>query len=108
MYCKFEDSAYTKEMPMAAILFFKMKLKIFFRQDTVTMNISWEFEISTYNTFCSGGVTKPFYKSRKTPVVTILFFKMRPKIFPDKILRGVAIFFVRVVTVKSLHTVAAA
>ena len=49
------------------------------------MNISWEFEISTYNNLCSRGPKKLLSESRKRPVAAILFFKMRPKIFPGKI-----------------------
>ena len=38
-------------------MFFKMSPKNIRRQAFVMMNISCKFEISVYNTFCSGGVT---------------------------------------------------
>ena len=69
------------------LVFFQNEAQNIPSQDFVMMNISCEFEISTYNTFCSGGPTKVLAESRKkTPVVAILFFKMRPKIFPGKFL----------------------
>ena len=55
-------------------------------QDFVMMNISGEFDISTYNVLCSRGPTKLLANSQKIPMAAILFFKMRPKIFPGKIL----------------------
>ena len=65
---------------MEAILFYqKLKVKNISSQDFV-MNISYKFEISTCNTLCSRGRTK-LAESRKTPVVAILFSKMRPKRF---------------------------
>ena len=84
-------------------------------QDFLMRNIPCEFEISSYNTLCSRGPPKVFAESRKTPMAAILFFQMRPKIFPGNILwlwiysanlRRLAIifFFVRAVTVKSLYT----
>ena len=67
-------------------LVFQNEEKNIFSQDFVMMNISCEFEISAYNSLCSRGPTKLLAESRKTPVAAILFFKMRPKIFPGKIL----------------------
>ena len=55
-------------------------------QDFVMRNIPCEFEISTYNTLCSGGPPKVLAEVKKMPMAAILFFKMRPKIFPGKML----------------------
>ena len=65
-------------MPVVAILFFKMRPKTFC-QDFVMMNISYEFEISTYNALCSRGPTKLLTESQKTPVAAILFFPNEAK-----------------------------
>ena len=67
-------------------LVFQNEAKNISSQDFVMTNISCEFEISTYNTLCSRGPTKLPTESRKKPVAAILFFKMRPKILPGKIL----------------------
>ena len=48
-------------------------------------NIPCEFKISTLP-FALEGHHKSLLKDEKTPVAAILFFKMRPKIFPGKIL----------------------
>ena len=50
-------------MPVAAILFFKMRAKNISSQDFVMWNIFCEFE-STYNTLCSRGPTKALAESR--------------------------------------------
>ena len=47
-----------KETPVAAILFFLMRSKIFPVKNFVMVNISCDFEISTYNTLCSREPTK--------------------------------------------------
>ena len=46
------------------------------------MNISCEFEISTYNTLCSRGPTKLLSERLKTPMAAILFFKNEAKNIP--------------------------
>ena len=101
---------------MAPILFFQNEAKNNPRQGFIMINISREFEISTYNTLCSRGPTKLLAKSRKKmPVATMLFFKMRPKNIPrqDFMVMNISckcekssynIFFVRAVMVKSLYT----
>ena len=53
-----------KKMPVAAILFFKMRPKNISIQDFVMRNIFCEFVISTYNTLCSRGPTKVLALSR--------------------------------------------
>ena len=68
--------------PMAAFLFFKNEAKNTPRQDFVMMNISCEFETSTYNTFCSRKATKLLVESKKKHLWRLsCFFKLRPKIF---------------------------
>ena len=52
------------------------------RQDFVMMNISCEFDISTYSTFCSRVVTKVLAENQKMPLATILFFQNEAKNIP--------------------------
>ena len=73
-----------KETPVVAILFFKMSPNIS-SQDVVMRNIFCEFEISAYNILGSRGPTILLAESQKTRVAT-MFFIMRPKIFPIKML----------------------
>ena len=81
-------------------------------------NIPCEFEISTYNTLCSGGSTKVLAESRKNARGGHLVFQNEAKNIPrqDFMVINISckfakasynIFFVRAVTVKSLHTAAA-
>ena len=69
-------------MPVVAILFFQNEAKITPNQTFVIMNIFCKFEISTYNSLYSRGPTKLLGEGQKTPMAAILFFKIRPKIFP--------------------------
>ena len=62
-------------------------------QDCVIVNISRESEISTCNTLCFSGPTKLLAETRKTSVVAILFFKMRPKVLPGKIVMNISCKF---------------
>ena len=76
--------------------------------DFVMRNISWEFEISTYNTLCSRQPTKVLALSRINVPGSHLVFQNEAKIFPAKILwlwiypanlrRLAIIFLVRVAT----------
>ena len=61
------------------------------RQAFVMMNILCKYENSAFNTHCSRGGNRTifahcFITDNETPVVAILLFKMRPKVFTVKIL----------------------
>ena len=64
-----------KETPMAAILFFKRQNIP--SQDFVIMNISWKFEISTYDTLALEGQQNFLLKVEKLPWHPSCFFRMR-------------------------------
>ena len=100
-----------KETPMVAILFFKMRPKIF-RQDFVMTNIPCEFEIST---FALEGHQKSLLKVKKTPMAATILIQNEAKNIPrqDFMVMNISckfekasynIFFVRVVMLKSLYT----
>ena len=77
-------------------------------------NIPCEFEISTYNTLCSRGPTKVLAESQKNARGGHLVFQNEAKNIPRQDFMGMNIsckfekasyiFFVRMVTVKSLYT----
>ena len=72
-----------KEMPVVAILFFKMRPKIFpVKILIVMMNIPCEFEISTYNTLCSRGPPKVFAESQENTCGGHLVFQNEAKNIP--------------------------
>ena len=84
-------------------------------QDFVMRNISYKFEISTYNTLCSRGPTKVLAESRKNACGGHLVFQNEAKNIPrqDCMVMNISckfekasynIFFVRAVTLKSLYT----
>ena len=104
-----------KETPVAAILFLKMRPKNIPSQDFVLINISCEFEISIYNTICSGGPRKLLAESRKNTRGGHLVFQSEAKNNPrqDFMVMNVSckvekasynIFFIRAVTAKSPYT----
>ena len=103
-----------KETPIAAILFFRMRPKIF-RQDFVIMNTSCEFETSTNNTLCPRGPRKLLSENKKNPCGGHLVFQNEAENIPrqDFMVMNISckfekasynIFLVRAVTVKSLYT----
>ena len=75
-----------KKMPMAAILFFKMRPKIFSGKILSWGTYPANFRYLPVIPFALEGQQKSLLKVEKTPMAAILFFKMRPKIFPGKIL----------------------
>ena len=75
-----------KEIPVVAILFFKMRSKILpikiLQWGTYPANLRSLSIIP----FALEGQQKSFLKVEKTPMAAILLFKMMSKIFPGKIL----------------------
>ena len=68
-------------------LVFQNEAKNIPSQDFVMRNLPSEFEISTYNALCSRVPAKGLAESRKNARGGhLVFFKIRPKIFPGKIL----------------------
>ena len=90
-------------------LVFENEAKNISSQDFVMQNIFWEFEISTYNTLCSGGPTKVLALSRINIPGGHLVFQNEAKNIPRQDFMVMNIFckfekasynffFVRVVT----------
>ena len=69
----------TEKKCLCGHLVFQNEAKNIFSQDFVMLNITYEFDSSTYNVLCSRGPLKLLAESRKTPVAAILFSKTRPK-----------------------------
>ena len=72
-------------------LLFQNEAKNSPRQAFVMMNVSCKLENCVYYTFCSTGGNEKIsahciMTDNETPLAAIFFFKLRPKIFPVKIL----------------------